>query len=213
MNKKKEKIKQVILKNKSFLKSLSNYQIQNLFNQLKIQCALNGLIKLSENYSNKIEFWTNYNFSLFPLVIPESVLKFALIIQEDFNTIFDKLSLNHKFLIETLQNTSLNQDFISNMLYIYVKANEINKNKTLRVHVIQTTYSIKEKSLITDQIDEMLQFEYIETSSFNEISISSSLEKIHNQLIKIINQQNLEKKFTYNQDNNNSELIEGILFY
>nr|KYP71257.1 hypothetical protein KK1_010506 [Cajanus cajan] len=91
--------------------------------------------------------------SLLPSPFPESYWKQACELAPIFNDLVDRVSLDAKFLQESLSRTKEADEFTSRLLDIHSKMLQINKKEEIRLGIMRSDYMIDEKTKSLLQIE------------------------------------------------------------
>ncbi|KAL1350608.1 glutathione synthetase, chloroplastic [Arachis hypogaea] len=111
-------------------------------------------------------------FALLPNPFPEIHWKQACHLAPLFNELVDRVSLDGKFLQESLSRTKKVDEFTSRLLDIHSKMLEINKKEDIRLGLHRSDY------MLDEQTNSLLQIE-LNTISSSFAGLSSLVSKLH----------------------------------
>ncbi|MED6169260.1 Glutathione synthetase [Stylosanthes scabra] len=111
-------------------------------------------------------------FALLPNPFPESHWKQACQLAPLFNELVDRVSLDGKFLQESLSRTKKVDEFTSRLLDIHSKMLEINKKEDIRLGLHRSDY------MLDEQTKSLLQIE-LNTISSSFAGLSSLVSELH----------------------------------
>ncbi|CAL8166471.1 unnamed protein product [Prunus armeniaca] len=92
-------------------------------------------------------------FALLPMPFPESHWKQACELAPIFNELVDRVSLDAKFLQDSLSRTKKSDAFTSGLLDIHSKMQEINKKEDIRLGLHRSDYMLDEQTKLLLQIE------------------------------------------------------------
>jgi len=115
-------------------------------------------------------------FSLLPAHLPESVWRQACELAPIFNKLVDRVSLDGKFLQDSLSKTRQVDDFTSRLLEIHRKMVEINKEENIRLGLHRSDY------MLDLETNSLLQIE-LNTISTSFPGLGSLVSNLHRTLI------------------------------
>ncbi|GAB2228926.1 hypothetical protein Droror1_Dr00023060 [Drosera rotundifolia] len=115
-------------------------------------------------------------FSLLPMSFPASRWKQACELAPIFNELFDRVSLDAKFLQDSLSRTKKVDEFTSRLLDIHSKMIEINKIEEIRLGLHRSDY------MLDVQTNQLLQVEF-NTISSSFPGLSCLVSKLHRNLL------------------------------
>ncbi|BFG37023.1 hypothetical protein CerSpe_232970 [Prunus speciosa] len=92
-------------------------------------------------------------FALLPMPFPESHWKQACELAPIFNELVDRVSLDAKFLQDSLSRTKKADAFTSRLLDIHSKMVEINKKEDIRLGLLRSDYMVDEQTKLLLQIE------------------------------------------------------------
>ncbi|KAK9919737.1 hypothetical protein M0R45_028317 [Rubus argutus] len=115
-------------------------------------------------------------FALLPMPFPESQLKQAYELAPIFNELVDRVSLDAKFLQDSLSRTKKADPFTSRLLDIHSKMLEINKKEEIRLGLHRSDYMLDEQTKLLLQIE-------MNTISSSFAGLSGLVGKLHRSLL------------------------------
>ncbi|XP_004302462.1 PREDICTED: glutathione synthetase, chloroplastic-like [Fragaria vesca subsp. vesca] len=115
-------------------------------------------------------------FALLPMPFPESQLKQAYDLAPIFNELVDQVSLDAKFLQDSLSRTKKADPFTSRLLDIHAKMLEINKKEEIRLGLHRSDYMLDEQTKLLLQIE-------MNTISSSFAGLSGLVGKLHRSLL------------------------------
>ncbi|KAL6146649.1 hypothetical protein ACLB2K_057327 [Fragaria x ananassa] len=115
-------------------------------------------------------------FALLPMPFPESQLKQAYDLAPIFNELVDQVSLDAKFLQDSLSRTKKADPFTSRLLDIHAKMLEINKKEEIRLGLHRSDYMLDEQTKLLLQIE-------MNTISSSFAGVSGLVGKLHRSLL------------------------------
>ncbi|KMT13561.1 hypothetical protein BVRB_4g083360 [Beta vulgaris subsp. vulgaris] len=115
-------------------------------------------------------------FSLLPASFPQDHFKQACELAPIFNELFDRVSLDAKFLQDSLSRTRKVDDFTSRLLDIHSKMIDINKKEELRLGLHRSDY------MLDAQTKSLLQIEF-NTISSSFSGLSCLVSELHRNLL------------------------------
>ncbi|XP_057439417.1 glutathione synthetase, chloroplastic-like [Lotus japonicus] len=131
--------------------------LENVVYDALVYATLNGLLvgDKSVQRSGKVPGvgLVHLPFSLLPPPLPESYWKQACELAPLFNELVDRVSLDGKFLQESLSRTKKADEFTSRLLDIHSKMLEINKKEEIRMGLHRSDYMLDEKTKRLLQIE------------------------------------------------------------
>ncbi|KAL6139281.1 hypothetical protein ACLB2K_064558 [Fragaria x ananassa] len=114
--------------------------------------------------------------ALLPMPFPESQLKQAYDLAPIFNELVDRVSLDAKFLQDSLSRTKKADPFTSRLLDIHAKMLEINKKEEIHLGLHRSDYMLDEQTKLLLQIE-------MNTISSSFAGLSGLVGKLHRSLI------------------------------
>ncbi|KAL2518581.1 Glutathione synthetase [Abeliophyllum distichum] len=115
-------------------------------------------------------------FSLLPMPFPESHWKQACQIAPIFNELVDRVSLDGKFLQDSLSRTKKVDAFTSRLLEIHSKMLDANKKEEIRLGLHRSDYMLDEQTKLLLQIE-------LNTISSSFPGLSSLVSELHRSLL------------------------------
>ncbi|XP_057439418.1 glutathione synthetase, chloroplastic-like [Lotus japonicus] len=115
-------------------------------------------------------------FALFPTLFPESQWRQACDLAPIFNELVDRVSLDGKFLQESLSRTKEVDEFTSRLLDIHSKMLAINKKEEIRLGLHRSDYMLDEKT------KSLLQIE-LNTISSSFAGLGSLVTELHRYIL------------------------------
>ncbi|KAG8090058.1 hypothetical protein GUJ93_ZPchr0011g27923 [Zizania palustris] len=115
-------------------------------------------------------------FSLLPTHFPASFWKQACELAPIFNDLVDRVSLDGKFLQDSLSKTKQVDDFTSRLLDIHTKMMEVNKKEDIRLGLHRSDY------MLDSETNSLLQIE-LNTISSSFPGLGSLVSELHRTLI------------------------------
>uniref|UniRef100_A0A803Q021 Glutathione synthetase n=1 Tax=Cannabis sativa TaxID=3483 RepID=A0A803Q021_CANSA len=115
-------------------------------------------------------------FALLPMPFPETHWKLACEVAPIFNELVDRVSLDAKFLQDSLSRTKKADAFTSRLLDIHSKMLDINKKEEIRLGLHRSDY------MLDEQTKSLLQIE-MNTISSSFAGLSSLVSDLHRSLL------------------------------
>ncbi|CAN1232850.1 Glutathione synthetase, chloroplastic [Linum perenne] len=115
--------------------------------------------------------------SLLPTAFPESQWKLACEVAPIFNELVDRVSLDGKFLQESLSRTKKVDGFTSRLLDIHSRMLKINKKEDIRMGLHRSDYMLDEKTKLLLQIE-------MNTISTSFPGLGSLVSELHRNLVR-----------------------------
>ncbi|KAK9940032.1 hypothetical protein M0R45_016709 [Rubus argutus] len=115
-------------------------------------------------------------FALLPMPFPKSQLKQAYELAPIFNELVDRVSLDAKFLQDSLSRTKIADPFTSRLVDIHSKMLEINKKEEIRLGLHRSDYMLDEQTKLLLQIE-------MNTISSSFEGLSGLVGKLHRSLL------------------------------
>ncbi|KAH7543124.1 hypothetical protein FEM48_Zijuj02G0149900 [Ziziphus jujuba var. spinosa] len=115
-------------------------------------------------------------FALLPMPFPESHWKQACEVAPIFSELFDRVSLDGKFLHDSLSRTKKVDSFTSRLLDIHSKMLEINKKEEIRLGLHRSDYMLDEQTKLLLQIE-------MNTISSSFPGLSCLVSELHRSLL------------------------------
>ncbi|KAL9253423.1 Glutathione synthetase, chloroplastic-like protein [Drosera capensis] len=145
-----------------------------------VWCSLNGLLVGDRAVERSGTLpgvgMVHAPFSLLPMSFPASRWKQACELAPIFNELFDRISLDAKFLQDSLSRTKKVDEFTSRLLDIHSKMIEINKIEEIRLGLHRSDY------MLDVQTNRLLQVEF-NTISSSFPGLSCLVSKLHRNLL------------------------------
>ncbi|XP_058002796.1 glutathione synthetase, chloroplastic [Hevea brasiliensis] len=116
-------------------------------------------------------------FALVPVKFPENHFKLACEVAPIFNELIDRVSLDGKFLQESLSRTKKVDVFTSRLLDIHSKMLEMNKIEEIRLGLHRSDYMLDEQTKLLLQIE-------LNTISSSFPGLSCLVSELHRNLLK-----------------------------
>ncbi|KAF3454415.1 hypothetical protein FNV43_RR04862 [Rhamnella rubrinervis] len=127
-------------------------------------------------------------FALLPMPFPESRWKQACELAPIFSELFDRVSLDAKFLQDSLSRTKKADNFTSRLLDIHSKMLELNKKEEIRLGLHRSDYMLDEQTKLLLQIE-------MNTISSSFAGLSCLVSELHRTLLNHYGEQlGLESK-------------------
>lgn len=115
-------------------------------------------------------------FALLPMPLPESYWRQACELAPIFNELVDRISLDGKFLQESLSRTKKVDSFTSRLLDIHSKMLDINKKEEIRLGLHRSDYMLDEQTKLLLQIE-------LNTISSSFSGLSCLVSELHRNLL------------------------------
>ncbi|KAK1584664.1 hypothetical protein Q3G72_035007 [Acer saccharum] len=115
-------------------------------------------------------------FSLLPMSFPENQFKVACEVAPIFNELVDRVSLDGKFLQDSLSRTKKVDVFTARLLDIHSKMLEINKKEDIRLGLHRSDYMLDEQTKLLLQIE-------LNTISSSFPGLGSLVTELHRNLL------------------------------
>ncbi|XP_015570610.2 glutathione synthetase, chloroplastic [Ricinus communis] len=155
--------------------------VQKMVYDALVWCSLHGLVVGDKNVqrSGKVPGvgMIHAPFSLLPVAFPESQWKLACEVAPIFNELIDRVSLDGKFLQDSLSRTKKVDVFTSRLLDIHSKMLEKNKMEEIRLGLHRSDYMLDEQTKLLLQIE-------LNTISASFPGLSPLITNLHRSLLK-----------------------------
>ncbi|KAF4350215.1 hypothetical protein F8388_018061 [Cannabis sativa] len=140
--------------------------------------SLHGLVVGDKSRSGKVPGvgMVHAPFALLPMPFPETHWKQACEVAPIFNELVDRVSLDAKFLQDSLSRTKKADAFTSRLLDIHSKMLDINKKEEIRLGLHRSDY------MLDEQTKSLLQIE-MNTISSSFAGLSSLVSDLHRSLL------------------------------
>ncbi|CAI0391999.1 unnamed protein product [Linum tenue] len=167
------------------LHSLDDNLVQKMVYDALVWSSLHGLVVGDRNVQLIVQRsgtvpgvgMVHAPFALLPTVFPENQWKLACEVAPIFNELVDRVSLDGKFLQESLSRTKKVDAFTSRLLDIHSKMLEINKKEEIRLGLHRSDYMLDEKTKLLLQIE-------LNTISTSFPGLGSVVSELHRSLLK-----------------------------
>ncbi|CAI0391996.1 unnamed protein product [Linum tenue] len=163
------------------LHSLDDNLVQKMVYDALVWSSLHGLVVGDRNVQRSGTVpgvgMVHAPFALLPTVFPENQWKLACEVAPIFNELVDRVSLDGKFLQESLSRTKKVDAFTSRLLDIHSKMLEINKKEEIRLGLHRSDYMLDEKTKLLLQIE-------LNTISTSFPGLGSVVSELHRSLLK-----------------------------
>ncbi|XP_077218252.1 glutathione synthetase 2 isoform X1 [Tasmannia lanceolata] len=160
--------------------SMSPELLQQLVSEALVWCSLHGLVVGDKNIQRSGTVpgvgLVHAPFSLLPVPFPRSHWRQACELAPIFNELVDRVSLDGKFLQDSLSRTKKVDDFTGRLLDIHSKMMEINKKEEIRLGLHRSDY------MLDSQTKELLQIE-LNTISCSFPGLSCLVSELHRNLL------------------------------
>ncbi|KAL6623314.1 hypothetical protein ACP70R_033193 [Stipagrostis hirtigluma subsp. patula] len=154
--------------------------VEEMAREAAAWCALHGLVvgDRADQRSGTVPGvgLVHAPFSLLPANLPESFWRQACELAPIFNELVDRVSLDGKFLQDSLSKTSQVDDFTSRLLEIHMKMMAINKEENIRLGLHRSDY------MLDSETNSLLQIE-LNTISASFPGLGSLVSELHRTLI------------------------------
>ncbi|KAG9457460.1 hypothetical protein H6P81_001968 [Aristolochia fimbriata] len=161
-------------------RKLSPELIKELVSEALFWCSLHGLVVGDRNNARSAIVpgvgLTHAPISLLPTLFPEGHWKQACEVAPIFNELVDRVSLDSKFLQDSLSRTKVVDAFTSRLLDIHSKMLEINKKEEIRLGLHRSDY------MLDAQTKQLLQIE-LNTISCSFPGLGSLISTLHRNLL------------------------------
>ncbi|KAK9218923.1 hypothetical protein WN943_007561 [Citrus x changshan-huyou] len=162
------------------LQSVDQDLVQKMVYDALVWSSLHGLVvgDRSVQRSGKVPGvgLVHAPFALLPVSFPESHFREACELAPIFNELVDRVSLDGKFLQESLSRTKKVDPFTSRLLDIHSKMLELNKKEDIRLGLHRSDY------MLDEQTKSLLQIE-VNTISSSFSGLSCLVSELHRSLI------------------------------
>lgn len=167
-------------------RSIEPELLQQMSYDALVWCSLHGLVVGDRNSerSGKVPGvgMVHAPFSLLPMTFPSSHFKQACEIAPIFNELIDRVSLDGKFLQDSLSRTKKVDAFTSRLLDIHSKMLEINKKEEIRLGLHRSDYMLDEQTKLLLQIE-------LNTISSSFPGLSCLVSELHRMLLNQFKEQ------------------------
>ncbi|KAL9235073.1 hypothetical protein vseg_009869 [Gypsophila vaccaria] len=154
--------------------------VQKLLFDGLVWCSLHGLVVGDRNVQRSGIVpgvgMVHAPVSLLPMSFPESHFRQACALAPIFNELFDRVSLDAKFLQDSLERTRKVDDFTARLLDIHSKIIEMNKTEEIRLGLHRSDY------MLDAQTKSLLQIEF-NTISSSFCGLSCLVSELHRDLL------------------------------
>ncbi|GKV08927.1 hypothetical protein SLEP1_g20497 [Rubroshorea leprosula] len=154
--------------------------IQKMVYDALVWCSLHGLVVGDKTVqrSGKVPGvgMVHAPLALLPMSFPESYWKQACELAPIFNELVDRVSLDGKFLQESLARTKKVDAFTSRLLDIHSKMLEMNKKEEIRLGLHRSDYMLDEQTKLLLQIE-------LNTISSSMPGLSCLVSELHRSLL------------------------------
>ncbi|KAL5203840.1 hypothetical protein ABZP36_008711 [Zizania latifolia] len=154
--------------------------VAEMVEEATVWCAVHGLVvgDRAEPRSGTVPGvgLVHAPFSLFPTRFPASFWKQACELAPIFNDLVDRVSLDGKFLQDSLSKTKQVDDFTSRLLDIHAKMMEVNKKEDIRLGLHRSDY------MLDSETNSLLQIE-LNTISSSFPGLGSLVSELHRTLL------------------------------
>ncbi|KAJ4836122.1 Glutathione synthetase [Turnera subulata] len=155
--------------------------VQKMVYDALVWCSLHGLVVGDKSVQKSGTVpgvgLVHAPFALLPVKFPESHWKLACEVAPIFNELIDRVSLDGKFLQESLSRTKKVDAFTSRLLDIHSKMLEINKKEDIRLGLHRSDYMLDEQTKLLLQIE-------LNTISCSFPGLSTRVSELHRNLLK-----------------------------
>ncbi|KAH9754703.1 glutathione synthetase [Citrus sinensis] len=162
------------------LQSVDQDLVQKMVYDALVWSSLHGLVvgDRSVQRSGKVPGvgLVHAPFALLPVSFPESHFREACELAPIFNELVDRVSLDGKFLQESLSRTKKVDPFTSRLLDIHSKMLELNKKEDIRLGLHRSDY------MLDEQTKSLLQIE-VNTISSSFSGLSCLVSELHRSLL------------------------------
>ncbi|KAK7258824.1 hypothetical protein RIF29_24411 [Crotalaria pallida] len=160
--------------------SLDQQLLQKMVYDALVWASLNGLLlghkSVQKSGSLPGVGLVHAPFSLLPTQFPESHWRQACELAPIFNELVDRVSLDGKFLQESLSRTKKADEFTSRLLDIHSKMMEINKKEDIRLGLHRSDY------MLDEQTKSLLQVE-LNTISASFTGLGGVVSELHRSIL------------------------------
>ncbi|KAG8649689.1 hypothetical protein MANES_08G123500v8 [Manihot esculenta] len=155
--------------------------VQKMVHDALVWSSLHGLVVGDKNVqrSGKVPGvgMVHAPFALLPVAFPENHFKLACEVAPIFNQLIDRVSLDGKFLQDSLSRTKKVDVFTSRLLDIHSKMLEMNKIEEIRLGLHRSDYMLDEQTKLLLQIE-------LNTISCSFPGLSCLVSELHRSLLK-----------------------------
>ncbi|CAL1407279.1 unnamed protein product [Linum trigynum] len=163
------------------LHSLDDDLVQKMVYDALVWSSLHGLVVGDRNVQRSGTVpgvgMVHAPFALLPTAFPENQWKVASEVAPIFNELVDRVSLDGKFLQESLSRTKKVDAFTSRLLDIHSKMLEINKKEEIRLGLHRSDYMLDEQTKLLLQIE-------LNTISTSFPGLSSMVSELQRSLLR-----------------------------
>ncbi|KAE9598111.1 putative glutathione synthase [Lupinus albus] len=154
--------------------------LQNMVYDALVWASLHGLVVAHKSIQRSGSVpgvgLVHAPFSLLPTAFPENHWRQACDLAPIFNELVDRVSLDGKFLQESLSRTKKADEFTSRLLDIHSKMVEINKKEDIRLGLHRSDY------MLDEQTKSLLQVE-LNTVSSAFAGLSCVVSELHRSIL------------------------------
>uniref|UniRef100_A0A914H704 Glutathione synthetase n=1 Tax=Globodera rostochiensis TaxID=31243 RepID=A0A914H704_GLORO len=162
---------------------LSAQDLEGLIEQAKIMAMNIGLITRTNAHKDKNDVAEFVPFTLFPSPFPRKLFLQAYNIQKEMNLLYFLISLDHKFLEETLQTVAETNENVRGMLGIFKKVNEEGNKQPITLVLERSDYMAHVNKNENEQNFELKQIE-VNIGPMGGPARADRIAKIHRHLMQ-----------------------------